>query len=77
MTDQDKDTTIVKQHLAALSEHWDTVQILCTRTEGKNTVNMCIGSGNFFARYGHAKAWLANEERAESMLNTPPEDTLL
>ena len=56
--DEDKDLVIVKQHTAALREHFDSVQIFCTRHEGtQGTTRVSYGTGDWFARYGVVKLW--------------------
>jgi hypothetical protein len=58
--EQKRDLALLKTHTAALSEHFDSVQIFVTRRnpEGTGTVNARWGSGDWFARYGHVKWWL-------------------
>lgn len=57
----------VQQAVDMLAEHFDAVQIFCTRVEdgGGGTVNINLGAGNFFARYGHVKAWTLRQEGQE------------
>lgn len=54
---------LVDRHIVALMEHFDTVQILCTKDEKDGTLNVARGGGNIFARYGHAQVWIAREKR--------------
>ncbi len=64
-TDKDEDRERLKKSLHELSEHFDSVQILCTRYKGGDdggTVNISMGEGNWFARYGQMKEWLIREE---------------
>jgi len=63
---------LVDKAVAELGEHFDTIQILVTRhasgDEG-GTVNISIGVGNWFARYGQAKEWcLKAEERTRKQI---------
>ena len=47
--------------LMELGEHWDTVQIFCTRHEAgehAGTVHRAQGIGNYYARYGQVKQWV-------------------
>lgn len=62
--DEDQDVAIVRSHAVQLSEHFDTVQILCTRTSGDvdGTVNVSWGEGNFFARYGQVREWIVKQD---------------
>jgi len=59
------DMARVQSAIDALGEHFDTVQILTTRhEEGSDggTVNVSLGSGNWFARYGQCREWLIKQE---------------
>lgn len=43
----------VRQAVLTLREHFDTVQILCSREDnGRDTTFVEQGAGNWFARYG-------------------------
>lgn len=62
---QDEDMARINEAMEKLSEHFDSVQILCTRYKGGDdggTVNIARGTGNWFARYGQMKEWLIREE---------------
>jgi hypothetical protein len=51
----------VKAAAEKLGEHFDSVQILCTRHEpavARGTVNINFGVGNWFTRYDQAREWL-------------------
>ena len=53
----------VKKHASQLGEHFDSVQIFCSKYEGsEGTASVNCGEGNWFARYGHVKQWLIKEE---------------
>ena len=67
MSDQkDQDLARLKQHAAAMAEHFDTVQIFATRHEqNAGTVHCAWGSGNFYARAGQVAAWLAKQDEDE------------
>jgi hypothetical protein len=48
-----------------LMEHFDSVQIFANRHEcGKEngTVNVSLGGGNWFARYGQVHEWITKVE---------------
>lgn len=62
-----RDVEIVKRHIAQLMEHFDTVQIFCTRhsPELEGTTSVQWGDGNWFARYGHVNKWLIEQESVE------------
>jgi hypothetical protein len=63
---QDQDLAHLRQHVAALAEHFETVQIFATRHEqGRGTIHCAWGSGNYYARAGHVRAWLAKEDEGE------------
>lgn len=53
----------IKAACGSLIEHFDTVQILCTRCEpGQGgTVNWNYGQGNIFARAAQAHIWSMKE----------------
>lgn len=57
MTQKDQ-VALVKQHVAKLNEHFDSVQIFVTKMDGADTVRINIGEGNWCARYGHVKLWV-------------------
>jgi hypothetical protein len=64
---QDKDLELVKQAAISLGEHFDSVQIFCTRHESgeqDGTVTVKYGTGNWFARYGQIKDWVLVEEES-------------
>lgn len=57
----------IEKALEVLSEHFDTVQIFCTRYdsgEENGTVNISRGVSHWFARYGQVCDWVhrCNEE---------------
>lgn len=57
----------VRRAAEALSEHFDSVQIFCTRhdTGGEGgTINVKFGVGNYYARLGHIREWLIKEDEA-------------
>ena len=65
MNTEDGDHSIVDKAIDLLGEHFDTVQIFCTRHEGgEGTVSMNKGIGNWFARRGHVQEWILKEEKA-------------
>ncbi len=55
----------LQQHAVRLSEHFDTVQIICTKLEAgtPSTRIIALGTGNFYARVGSTRAWVTHEER--------------
>lgn len=62
-----QDLATVAGHITALMEHFDTVQIFCTRYDSDDggTVNVASGKGNYFARKGHIEQWLEGEEEGD------------
>ncbi len=62
---KDRDTATLKKHVAMLEEHFDSVQIICTRREEAGTIRADWGSGNWYARYGSVREWVLKEEEIE------------
>jgi hypothetical protein len=58
------DMGILKSHAAQLAEHFDSVLIIATkyRPAGGGTSHSSYGEGDWYARYGAARAWLKNED---------------
>lgn len=51
---------------AQLSEHFESVLILCTKgtEDGRcNTAGFEVGRGNFYAQYGHAVEWIVMQDQ--------------
>ncbi len=60
------DKAILNKHVMLLREHFDTVQIFCTRVEnGGYTVQATDGRGNWFARLGQIWSWITRTQSAE------------
>ena len=62
---QDADESLVEKTARELGEHFDTVQIFCTRHDSGSeggTIHVTKGVGNYFARYGQCREWLVKEE---------------
>lgn len=62
---RDKKLELIKNQCRVLLESFDTVQIFCSKFEGKpddNTSHYTYGNGNWFARYGQIKEWTIYEE---------------
>jgi len=62
-----RDEALVQGVVDRLGEHFDTVQVFCTRHDAPRldgTVHMAMGSGNWFARYGQVQAWVVTEEES-------------
>jgi hypothetical protein len=60
-----EDLKRVQAALDTLSEHFDTVHVFATRHESGEqggTVNVNLGVGNWFARYGQIQEWLVKQE---------------
>jgi hypothetical protein len=59
----DQDIDRVRAAARGLIEHFDTVQIFCTRHEGPETgtTRVTFGLGNWFARFGQAVEWTEKE----------------
>lgn len=75
MSEMDEDLAKVRKALDALGEHFDSVQIFCTRYRGGEdggTANVAIGTGNWYARYGHVREWMIKEDESARMLRREP-----
>lgn len=67
--EQDVDVEMIRRHARALMEHFDTVQIFTTRHRPNDgTVNVDVGYGNWFARFGHVGMWLKIEAEKETVM---------
>lgn len=76
---REEDLSQIQAHVNQLAEHWDSVHIFATRHEAgesDGTVNVQVGAGNWFARYGQIKNWtLIQEARdANSAVKSQNED---
>lgn len=63
----ESDMRIVRSHVTQLAEHFDTIQVFCTRhmeTELGGTIVLHLGSGNWFARYGGVREWVIKQEES-------------
>jgi hypothetical protein len=63
----DEDLRRLREVCQQLGEHFDSVQVFCTRHESGElggTVNVQYGAGNWFARYGIVECWLVKEKEA-------------
>lgn len=68
MSDPDPDIARLQEHCRQLREHYDSVQIFCTREDtdpvkgGRlGTSRFHSGSGDFYARWGYTKLWVEGE----------------
>lgn len=53
---------LLRKHVNMLSEHFDSVQIVCTALLPDNQTERYVnGSGNWYARVGSVKGWLDRE----------------
>jgi len=69
--------TNVQKALDMLGEHFDSVQILCTRYNGGDdggTVNISRGTRNWFARYGQMKEWMIREDETSKESRRKPDN---
>lgn len=66
---------LVKTHVAQLAEHFDSVQIFCTKVnpvEGqRGTASVTYGAGDQYARMGVTDLWLRRHR--EDKLSRDPE----
>jgi len=60
---EEADMEKVQKSVDGLMEHFDTVQIFVTRldSERDGTVNVNIGAGNWFARFGQVCEWTTKQ----------------
>ena len=61
----DPDLELLEGLKAKLLEHFDTVQIFVTKHDGQkdDTEAIRVGGGNFYARCGQVRQWLAAMEQ--------------
>lgn len=65
LSNDNPDVALVRKHAQELGEHFDSCQIFCTRHEEgehQGTVNIHIGVGNWFTRYGQVAEWFVKQE---------------
>jgi hypothetical protein len=62
---KERDLNLLKQHSAQLSEHFESVQIFATRRADDATISATYGDGNWFARYGQVRRWVAMNEQPQ------------
>jgi hypothetical protein len=61
-----KEVKRIDDCLIVLGEYFDTVQIFVTKYEGdEGTVSLQRGKGNYYARTGQIRGWLAREEQED------------
>lgn len=72
---EDKDLKIIREIAEKLGEHFDSVQIFCTRYESDEcgTISAKWGIGNWFSRIGQVREWIARHDE-ESRLEMRPDD---
>lgn len=78
MDDPAEAARLIDGHVAALLEHFETVQIFVTKVhkEADATASMVRGDGNWFARYGQVKEWiLKTEAMARREIPRPPRES--
>jgi hypothetical protein len=63
--DQAVEYARVKAACASLGEHFDSVQIFCTKMSDNqsDTKHYIKGCGNWFSRYGQIKAFISDMEK--------------
>lgn len=68
--EKDVDLERVQAAINLLSEHFDTVQVFCTRHEPgelDGTVNVNLGAGNYYTRSGQIREWLVKQNKRAEM----------
>ena len=65
--DQKRDAELarIRKHVDEMGEHWENVQVFCSRFEGDDTQILHLGKGNLHARVGQVAAWVIREEEKE------------
>jgi hypothetical protein len=62
-----RDLAVVDRALAIVKQHFDNVMIFANRldiTDGASSVNVQKGLGNYYARYGHCRAWVMKQDES-------------
>lgn len=62
---ENDDTQRLKDACVVLIEHFDSVQIFCTRHEPEEeggTIHAAWGAGNWFARFGQISEWMVKQD---------------
>lgn len=57
---------LLDEHVAALGEHFEAVQILVSDSDGDGTRSCFRGTGNYFARKGMADTFCKRDMAEES-----------
>lgn len=65
MEDEELETLAVSNALAILTEHFETVQIFCSRYVDGETYTTDTGYGNIHAIRGQVEAWLSDVDEEE------------
>jgi len=58
----DKQKELVRKHITALSEFFDSVQILVSNSSSIGTESVYLGSGNWYARQGMAHDFIHKDQ---------------
>jgi hypothetical protein len=77
--DENEEISMVKKHASELGEHFDTVQIFCTRHESgteDGTVTIKMGTGNWFARYGQVVEWVKKQDERSCINERTSQDVI-
>jgi len=53
---------VVRNHVLALMEHFESVQVLASVSSSIGTQNVFLGAGNWFARQGMAHHFITQEK---------------
>jgi len=69
MNEEESQMLRLKAALEMLEPHFDAVQILATRYDhtGGTTVRAELGTGNWYARRGHAQEWMLRGDEISRM----------
>lgn len=63
--DEDRHQKIIASHAVQLGEHFDSVQIICTRYDGVSGQSYKASAqyGNWYTNYGAAREWVAEKDQ--------------
>lgn len=68
----------IQEHLTALGEYWDNLQIFVNRTSSDgegDTIAISLGVGDWYSRYGQVKKWTIKREELARMEARDDEDS--
>jgi hypothetical protein len=69
---------VIKKHVSALAEHYDSVHIFITKYDSTSGITRAasFGCGDFYARFGNVREWtLRMEENAKEEVRGKRKET--